>query len=863
MTRLGSVLVDAGGMTAPRERAAQIRAELLDALAAGAEQLALPRSGYETPVPVAITAFAGTLLAIAPVDAALHADANAVSDRGWSLVAVLVGALVEGAGALAAASRHDLALRTAAWEGWLALAYPVAPDDAAVAVDLAVEAFAENVADVDRLRARAYAVPNAVLGDVGELRPPIGELHPLAIAEAVARFGGRPADHASLAEHDEAVLAVLDPTEDVARPHEEVDPSLRVARRIMQRLMGMGKWGGYHTEIAHLARGFAGHDRALALAIGERLVNAGLLVEKQSVGQRHVRLNPRRAGEIYAFVERGPAGGARAARRRNVNAPVRAWITAVPNAADRLLGHAHDVTTLVRAGLIAPIRPDRLARVGRSLARWGTTSAGAIAVTAARMPDQPAIVDELGTLSYGEVHRRANALASSLVAHGIRPGDGVAIMCRNHRGFVDVSVACARIGANALYLNTMFAAPQLADVVEREDAKAIVYDEEFATVVEGARADRLRFVAWHDGESVDGDPVLEDLVAAGDPRGVEPPEEPGRVVILTSGTTGRPKGARRSAASIGAAASLLSKIPLRAKGVTLIAAPLFHSWGLAHFTLGVPLGSTFVLRRRFDPEGTLRAVARHRATALTVVPVMLQRILELPDEALDRHDTSSLNVIAVSGSALPGPLATRVMDRFGDVLYNLYGSTEVAWATIATPEDLRAAPGTAGRAPRGTLVKLFDEHDREVAPGRTGRIFVGSELPFEGYTGGDTKAMIGDLMSSGDVGHFDAAGRLFIDGREDDMIISGGENLFPREVEDLLAAHPAVRECAVVGVEDEEWGQRLRAVVVLHEDAEAGEDELKAYVKENLAAFKVPREVVFVDALPRNATGKVLKRDLA
>jgi hypothetical protein len=305
MTRLGSVLVDAGGMAAPRERAAQIRAELLDALAAGAEQLALPRSGYETPVPVAITAFDGVLLAIAPVDPALHADANAVSERGFALVAVLVGALVEGAGALAAAGRQDLALRTAVWEGWLALAYPVAPDDAAVGVALALESFAENVADVDRLRAYAYAIPSAVLGDVGELRPPIGELHPLAIAETVARFGGRPADHASLAEHDEAVLAVLDPTEDVARPHEEADPSLRVARRIMQRLMGMGKWGGYHTEIAHLARGFAGHDRALALAIGERLVNAGLLVEKQSVGQRHVRLNPRRAGEIYAFVERG------------------------------------------------------------------------------------------------------------------------------------------------------------------------------------------------------------------------------------------------------------------------------------------------------------------------------------------------------------------------------------------------------------------------------------------------------------------------------------------------------------------------------------------------------------------------------
>jgi acyl-CoA synthetase (AMP-forming)/AMP-acid ligase II len=535
-----------------------------------------------------------------------------------------------------------------------------------------------------------------------------------------------------------------------------------------------------------------------------------------------------------------------------------------PTLIDRIAHEARVLKTLREAGLIGPVRPDRLPRIGRALARWGTTSGGAIGVAAARYPDQPAVVDELGTLSYAELDRRANALASSLVANGVRPGHGVAIMCRNHRGFMDASIACSRIGAHALYLNTMFAAPQLAEVIAREDAKAIVYDEEFAGLLGEVRGVERRFIAWCDrtDESAD-EPLIEDLVAAGDPGGVPAPPEPGRVVILTSGTTGKPKGAHRSSAGLSSAAALLSKIPFRARETTLIAAPLFHSWGLANYTLGVPLGSTFVLHRRFDPEATLRAIARHRATALVVVPVMLQRMLELPEEVLDRYDCSSLRVIAVSGSALPGPLATRVMDRFGDVLYNLYGSTEVAWATIATPQDMRAAPGTAGRPPLGTIVKLFDEHDREVAPGQTGRIFVASGLPFEGYTGGETKATIGDLMSSGDVGHFDAAGRLFVDGRDDDMIISGGENLFPSEVEDLLAGHPAIREVAVVGVEDAEWGQRLRAVVALHEPDSVGEDELKTYVKENLAAFKVPREVVFVDELPRNATGKVLKRELA
>jgi hypothetical protein len=305
MTRLGSVLEDAGGAAAPHERVAQLRAELLDALDAGAAELAQTRSGYDTPVPVAIAAHANAIVAVAPVEPALRADPNAVGDRGWVLVAALVGALVEGAAAMEAAAADDLALRAGAWEGWLALAFPVAHADAATAAELALEAFAEEVADVDRLRARAYAIPGSLFDDLGELRRPIGELHPLRIAEAVARFGGRPAQHDSVTEHEEAVLAVLDPTPEIARPHEEADPSLRVARRIVQRLVGMGKWGGYHTEVAHLARGFAGHDRALALAIGERLVAAGLLVEKQNVGQHHVRLNPRRSGEIHALVDRG------------------------------------------------------------------------------------------------------------------------------------------------------------------------------------------------------------------------------------------------------------------------------------------------------------------------------------------------------------------------------------------------------------------------------------------------------------------------------------------------------------------------------------------------------------------------------
>jgi acyl-CoA synthetase (AMP-forming)/AMP-acid ligase II len=518
--------------------------------------------------------------------------------------------------------------------------------------------------------------------------------------------------------------------------------------------------------------------------------------------------------------------------------------------------------TLLGSGMVQPVRPDKAVRSLAALRRWGPTPAAAYSGAAIRHPDRAALVDERGMLTFGEVHARTNALAAELGRAGISVGDGVAIMCRNHRGFVEATVACSKLGTSALYLNTSFAAPQIADVLAREDPAAVIFDAEFAELLGKGAAGRKRFVAWHDAESAD-DPLLDDLIARGDRSELAPPPEKGRVVILTSGTTGTPKGAaRKEPDSLEPIASLLSKIPLKAQETTLIGAPMFHSWGFAHFTLSMPLGSTLVLRRRFDPEDTLRAVSQHRATALALIPVMLNRILELGEETIARYDVSSLKVIALSGSPLPGELATRAMDLFGDVLYNLYGSTEVAWATIATPAELRAAPGTAGVPPLGTVVKLLDDAGREVPAGLPGRIFVANDMMFEGYTGGGGKEIIGGMMSTGDVGHFDERGRLFVDGRDDEMIVSGGENVFPREVEDLLSDHAAIQEAAVVGVPDDEFGQRLKAFVVPRNGAHLDEEAVKQYVRENLARFKVPREVVFLEELPRNATGKVLKRVL-
>ena len=528
----------------------------------------------------------------------------------------------------------------------------------------------------------------------------------------------------------------------------------------------------------------------------------------------------------------------------------------------RLLNTLFTGWTLARAGVLAPTRPDKVVRTLLLLRRWGPTPASGYAISAMRDPHRPAIHDDRGSVTFQELHEQTNALAHGLRQLGVVEGDGIAILCRDHADFVRSSVAASKLGATLLLLNTSFAGPQIAEVCEREEPRLLIYDEEFIPLCAQAAEGRPTVIAWNDNPS--DFTTIDELVAGGSREDLKPPRDRGCVVILTSGTTGSPKGAsRHQPRSLDPAAALFSRIPLRARETTVIASPLFHSWGYGHFTLGLALSSTIVLHRRFDPAQALDSIERHRASALVVVPLMLQRILELGPDEIHSRDTSSLRVIAVSGSALPGELALRVMDAFGEVLYNLYGSTEVAWASIASPRQLRAAPGTAGTPPHGTRLRLFDDNGQEVrGTGRTGRIFVSNEMVMDGYTTGDGKTVIDGLFATGDVGHLDEAGRLFVSGRDDEMIISGGENVFPREVEDLLADHPVIADVAVVGVEDREYGQRLAAFVVLEPGAELDADTVRAHVRDNLARFKVPRDVHFVDELPRTATGKVIKREL-
>ena len=516
---------------------------------------------------------------------------------------------------------------------------------------------------------------------------------------------------------------------------------------------------------------------------------------------------------------------------------------------------------LASSGVIHPYPPQVLLGIARTLRHCGRGPAGGFTTLALRHPDEVGLVDELGELTFGELHRRSNALAHSLRGLGVGEGDSVAVLCRNHRGFVESTVAVCKLGADVLYLNTAFAAPQLAEVCAREKPVVVIHDQEFTDLVDRAGVDVTRVLAWVDSAAAER-PTTEQLVEAGPTRDLTPPLRRSQSVILTSGTTGTPKGAARSEASFDAGVALLSRLPLRRGWRTHVAAPLFHTWGWAHLNLAMLMGSTLVLRRRFGPEDCLRAVTEHRCDSLVVIPVMLQRILALPEAALAGYDLSHVQVVAASGSALPGDLATTWMDRFGDHLFNVYGSTEVAWVTIAQPEDLRAAPGTAGRPPHATVVRLYDGQGDPIPDDEAGRIFVGNSMLFEGYTGGGSKDLVEGLMATGDVGRFHADGRLFVEGRDDEMIVSGGENVYPIEVEKTLAAHPDVAEATVLGVDDEKYGERLEAFVVLNTGAAATPESLKQHVRDNLANYKVPREITVLDELPRSITGKISRKDL-
>jgi acyl-CoA synthetase (AMP-forming)/AMP-acid ligase II len=506
---------------------------------------------------------------------------------------------------------------------------------------------------------------------------------------------------------------------------------------------------------------------------------------------------------------------------------------------------------LLGSGLLGPPGPAALVRLIGEVRRGGTNPYTLLAVAAARWPNRAAIIDDDGILSYRELQTDTEALARQLSREGVTAGQAAGILCRNGRGFLQGVFAVALLGADVVLVNTDFRTDALAAALSGHQIKAVVSDAEFMARVQAADES----VIVIDPATVETHP--------GDPR--PKVAASGRIVLLTSGTTGKPKGVPRTPrmrSAVGVWVTILDRTGLRTGSRISVAMPMFHGLGLGMLMLTLGLGGTVLTHRHFDAEAALAQASLHRADAFTVVPVVLARILDLPHAVRARNPVPSLRVVMSSGDRLDPSLAQRFMDSYGDILYNGYGSTEVGIGALATPADLRHAPETVGKPVAGCPVRIFDENDQPVGPDVTGRVFVGGDLASEGYTSGGGKAVVANMTSTGDMGYLDESGRLFIVGREDDMIISGGENVYPRAVENALAEHPDVADNAVIGVADERFGHRLAAFVVPRPDSDIDETVLRDYLKDRVSRFEQPRDIRIVGSLPRNPAGKVLRKDL-
>ena len=497
--------------------------------------------------------------------------------------------------------------------------------------------------------------------------------------------------------------------------------------------------------------------------------------------------------------------------------------------------------------------PGEIYRFAKTLGNTrGANPASLLRIAAARWPDRTAIVDDHGSLTYIQLLNRAQAVAANLrQEHGIHDGAAVAVMCRNGRGFIQAVFGAAMAGSDVVLLNTDFTAPTLAATLSSHAIGAVLADDEFAEIL-----------AVADSRVV----VVNPEQGARQSNTFQPSQREISLVLLTSGTTGTPKGVPRKPSPsqvLGVTASILQRTKLRTGDRAVVAVPFFHAFGLGSLFLAVTLGATIITRRRFDAETTLALASIHRARAMMVVPVMLARILDLPENVQDRNPLSCLSIILSGGAPLEPALATRALSTYGPVLFNGYGSSEVGIGAIATPADLQRAPGTVGRPVAGSPMQVLDDDDNPLGPNTVGRIFVGGRLAFEGYSNGATKPVVANLTATGDMGFIDNHGCLHVVGRDDDMILSGGENVYPQGVENALASHPDVLDNAVIGVPDREFGQRLAAFVVARPEKELTENSLRDYLKGAVSRFEQPRDFWFMDEIPRNPTGKALKKELA
>jgi fatty-acyl-CoA synthase len=531
-----------------------------------------------------------------------------------------------------------------------------------------------------------------------------------------------------------------------------------------------------------------------------------------------------------------------------------------------------------QTGMLWSLSTPGMIELARVLASGSQNPSLIYRVNARNTPSKPALVWRGRVTSWGELDERIDRLCAGLERRAIGRKKSIIMMMRNRQEFIEVGAAAARAGAAAVSISWRSTPKELVYLANHSGARGIVTEPELLATIEQAK-DELPahflenvFVAGDQGNSTGPvratalDTLYED--AAPKRKSLDPAnDEDAAVVIYTSGTTGKPKGAVRKFPkdTMQAMFRFINETPMRVDDIHLVACPLYHSTAYGFMAISAILGQTIVLMDEWKPEPFLELVERHAVTTTAVVPTMLHRVLDLPLATRKKYDARTLRAVFSGGAPLPAPLATDFMDAFGDVLFNFYGATETGLVTLAKPADLRAAPGTIGRALPGNEIRLLGEDGREVKPGLVGELYVKNKMLVAGYhndSAATEQSMNDGFFSVGDLARADVSGHYFIEGRKRDMVISGGVNVYPAEVEGALEQHPDVAECAVVGVPDREWGERVRAFVVKRAGSSLDEGALKAFVRERLAGAKVPRDYVFVDALPRNPTGKVLKREL-
>jgi long-chain acyl-CoA synthetase len=492
-------------------------------------------------------------------------------------------------------------------------------------------------------------------------------------------------------------------------------------------------------------------------------------------------------------------------------------------------------------------------------------------------PDEPALIQDDLVLTWAQYASRRDLIARGLQASGVSPGDSVAIYEVNSVDFLVVLNAVQAIGATGIPVNWRLSAEEVLYVLDNSDAvAAFVNESNLPLVDEIVEQSAVRqWIVLGDGTRPWAEHV-DDLLARGhDAPVLTGDAAPGATMMYTGGTTGRPKGVRRQAFSDGtvdtsvleAMGAWTHTMRLDLAHTHLVTAALYHQGPVGYATLALVAGGTAVIMRKFDPEEALRLIEQHRCTSTFMPPVVAKRVLDLPEDVRRKYDTSSLEVMVVTAGPVPQKLKLDILDAFGPVYYEAYSSTETALcATALTPADVRARPGSCGRAVAGAGFTIRDEHGNELPTGERGLICCRNQPGvFDGYHKDPelTKDVIRDeWLTVGDVGYMDDDGFLYIVDRVRDMIISGGTNIYSAEIENVLHEHPAIRDVAVFGVPDEEWGERVHAAVQLKAGESLTLEELQEFARRRLAGYKIPRGLSVHDDFPRDAAGKLAKRRL-